>query len=50
MAGNKELIERYSGYIKKMESELEETKDYNRIIYLEGKISAYKMVIDDLQK
>jgi len=47
---NEELIEKYKRYIKKMERELEETKDDKRVVYLEGKISVYKMVIIDLQE
>lgn len=50
MTRNGELIEKYNRYIKKMERELKETKDDKRIIYLEGKISVYKMVIIDLQE
>lgn len=50
MSRNEKLIEKYKRNIKKMECELEETKDDKRIIYLEGKISVYKMVIIDLQE
>ena len=50
MSRNEELIEKYKRYINKMERELTETTDDKRIIYLDGKISVYKMVIIDLQE
>jgi hypothetical protein len=50
MSRNVLLIEKYRIYIKKMERELEETKDSKRIIHLASKISVYKMVIIDLQE
>jgi hypothetical protein len=41
------LIEKYKRYIEKMEREIKTTDDVG-LIYLEGKISAYRMVIIDL--
>ena len=49
MERNKQLIEKYLRYIRKMEQEIKEQKDTARIHYLEGKISILKFVIIDLQ-
>ncbi len=49
MTRNEELIEKYKRYIKQVERELDATDDLNRRMYLDGKISVYKMVIIDLQ-
>lgn len=50
MTKNKELIEKYMLRIKKMEREQAKTDDKERILYLDGKISVYKLVIIDLQE
>lgn len=49
MTRSEELIEKYKRRIDKMEHEIKETNDANRIFYLQGKVSVYKMVIIDLQ-
>lgn len=45
-----ELIEKYKRWIKKADKEMEETEDRSRYLFLDGKITAYKMVIIDLQE
>ena len=50
MTRNKELIEKYKRWIKKADKEMKETDYRSRYLYLDGKITAYKMVIIDLQE
>ena len=50
MTRNEELIEKYKRWIKKADKEMEETEDRSRYLFLDGKITAYKMVIIDLQE
>lgn len=50
MTRNEELTEKYKRWIKKAEKEMKETLSKDRNIYLDGKITAYKMVIIDLQE
>ncbi len=49
MTRNKELIEKYKRYIKKMEKQVE-TMTAQQALPLIAKISVYKMVIIDLQE
>tara|TARA_R110000796_G_scaffold195046_2_gene311516 strand:- start:347 stop:496 length:150 start_codon:yes stop_codon:yes gene_type:complete len=49
MTRNEELTDKYLRWIKKAEVEMEATDDRSRYLYLDGKITAYKMVIIDLQ-
>lgn len=50
MTRNEELTEKYKRWINKAEKEMQETLSKDRNIYLDGKITAYKMVIIDLQE
>lgn len=49
MTRNEELTDKYLRWIKKAENEMHITQDRERYVYLDGKITAYKMLIIDLQ-
>lgn len=50
MKRSKELIEKYKRYIDDAEKELDNTTDAFKRSYLQGKITAYKFFLIDLQE